>query len=259
MSLVNLKSNRAALLARGAGITILAAALFAGCESDRTTGLRAPSGQPSAGKGGGGTGGTATLTVTAATPPAATQDTTLDVSVSGTGFTTGARAVWSLNGDTTLVHVKSTKRVSDSQIIASLIIPANAPTASYDIQVMLVGGKKGVGAELFTVTLKDPTAQFLFPLADAALGLQSDHIATYTQGNVSVYGDGICGVHSKIFAYETNNGDAIMGTNDSKFAESPLPELSTLGAARAARRRREHRQAVLDGRVLELVPDRGQH
>ena len=108
--------------------------------------------------------------MTAANPAQAPQDTTLDVTVTGTGFTTGARAVWALNGDTTLVHVKSTKRVSDTQLVASLIIPANAPTASYDIQVYLVGGKKGVGAELFTVTLPDPTTTFWFPLADAALG-----------------------------------------------------------------------------------------
>ena len=95
-------------------------------------------------------------------------------------------------------------------MVASLIIPANAPTASYDIQVLLVGGKKGVGAELFTVTLKDPTAQFLFPLDDAALGLRATISPTYVQGNVSVYGDGICGVHAKIFSTRTNNGDVTM-------------------------------------------------
>ena len=136
----------------------------------------------------------------------------------GTGFTTGAKAVWALNGDTTLVHVKSTKRVSDTQLVASLVIPANAPTASYDVQVLLVGGKKGVGAELFTVTLKDPTAQFWFPLDDAALGLRSDHLAAYVQGNTSVYGNGICGVQAKIFATASasNSGDATMQTDNSR-------------------------------------------
>ncbi len=69
----------------------------------------------------------------------------------------------------------------------------------------------------------DPTATFLFPLDDAALGLRSDHIATYVSGGSSAYADGVCGVHSKIFAYETDNGDAIMGTNDSKYADRRCP------------------------------------
>jgi len=224
MNATDLTLDRAAKarLARRVSITVLATALFAACEGDRPTGLRTPSDRPSAGKGGPqGGAGSGTLTVTAANPSQATQDTTLDVSVTGTGFTTGAKAVWALNGDTTLVHVKSTKRVSDTQLVASIVIPANAPVAAYDVQVFLVGGKKGVGAELFTVTLKDPTAQFWFPLDDAALGLQSDHIGTYLNGSFSVYGDGVCGVHSKIFstASASNSGDAIMGTDDSKFGD----------------------------------------
>jgi hypothetical protein len=224
MSLIDLTLDRAARarLARQLGITVLVSGLFAACEGDRPTGLRSPSAQPSAAKGAPqGGGGSGTLTVTAATPPQATQDTSLDVSVTGTGFTTGAKAVWSLNGDTTLVHVKSTKRVSDTQLVASIVIPANAPTVSYDIQVMLVGGKKGVGAELFTVTLKDPTAQFWFPLNDAALGLQSDHLSAYVQGGVSVYGDGLCGVHARIFstAAGSNSGDATMQTDNNRFAD----------------------------------------
>jgi hypothetical protein len=110
--------------------------------------------------------------------------------------------------------------------VASLVIPANAPTASYDIQVLLVGGKKGVGAELFTVTLKNPTAQFWFSLDDATLGLKSDHLAAYTQGNFSVYGDGICGVHALMFsvASGSNSGDATMQTDNSRFQNRKCPD-----------------------------------
>src|SRR5262249_17298029 len=104
----------------------------------------------------------------------------------------------------------------------SLIIPANAPTASYDVQVFLVGGKKGVGAELFTVTLQDPTVQLQFPLNDAPLGLRSDHIATYVQGNVSVYAHAVCGIHALMFA--TNGGDVVMETNDPKFSDRHCPD-----------------------------------
>jgi hypothetical protein len=67
----------------------------------------------------------------------------------------------------------------------------------------------------------DPTTTFWFPLDDAALGVQSDHIATYVSGDSSGYADGVCGVHSKIFATAaaSNSGDAIMGTDDPKFGD----------------------------------------
>jgi hypothetical protein len=223
MNVMDLSFDRAAKvrLAWRLGVTVLATSMWVACDG-RPTGLRVPSSQPSAAKGAPtGGGGSGTLTVTAANPSQGQQDTTLDVSVTGTGFATGARAVWSLNGDTTLVHVKATKRVNDTLLVASIIIPAGAPTASYDVDVLLTGGKKGVGAELFTVTLGDPTAQFWFPLDDAGLGLYSDHLPAYIQGNVSVYADGVCGVHSKIFATGTVNGggDAIMSTDQTKYGD----------------------------------------
>jgi hypothetical protein len=67
----------------------------------------------------------------------------------------------------------------------------------------------------------DPNATFWFPLADGALGLQSDHLPAYVSGDSSAYADGICGVHSKIFATASasNSGDAIMGTDDPKFGD----------------------------------------
>jgi len=219
---MDLAVNRSAgaRFAHRLSVMILASVLCAACAGDRATEPRAASGGPSAAKGGG-AGGSGTVTVKAANPSTATQDTSLDVNVSGSGFTTGARAVWALNGDTTLVHVKSTKRVNDTLLVASIIIPSAAPTASYDIQVLLVGGKKGVGAELFTVTPGDPTAQLWFPLDDAALGLQSDHLAAYVQGSNSIYGDGVCGVHSKIFATvaASNSGDVTMQTDNSRYSD----------------------------------------
>jgi hypothetical protein len=143
----------------------------------------------------------------------------LSVTVTGTGFTTGARAVWALDGDTTLVHVKSTKVMGSTQLVAQLVIPLGAPVASYDIQVLLVDGKKGVGADLFTVTSKDPTAQFSFPLNDAGLGVKSDHL--YVAGDQSVYAQAICGVDAKIFATTqfSNSGDAVMQTNNKQWAD----------------------------------------
>jgi len=67
----------------------------------------------------------------------------------------------------------------------------------------------------------DPTATLWFPLADAALGLQSDHIAAYVSGDSSAYADGVCGVDSKIFATTaaSNSGDVIMQTDNSRYSD----------------------------------------
>ena len=65
----------------------------------------------------------------------------------------------------------------------------------------------------------DPTASFWFPLDDTALGLRSDHL--YTSGTSSVYAEGVCGVHSKIFATTgaSNSGDAIMHTSNHMYRD----------------------------------------
>ena len=172
-------------------VAFAAAACEAGDYSP-TSVTHAPRGPVAAKGGGGGGSGSASLAVTSTAPASAAQDTTLDVTIYGSGFTTGAKATWSLNGDTTLVHVKSTKVVSSSQLVATVNVPLTAPVASYDVNVMLVGGKKGVGAELFTVTLADPTVTWKLPLADDALAFRSDH--QFSDGTYSVYADGACGV-----------------------------------------------------------------
>ena len=169
------------------------------------------------GPGGGSTG--ASPTVGSVAPTAAAQDTTLDVNIFGTGFTTGASAAWSLAGDTTKVHVKSTRFVSSGQLVARITVPATAPIASYDVVVMLVGGKRGVGAELFAVILGDPNGTVFFPLSDATLGLRSDRL--FGDGTYSAYAHNVCGVDAKIFATTeySNSGDAIMQTDNPRFSD----------------------------------------
>src|SRR5262249_1122429 len=66
------------------------------------------------------------------------------------------------------------------------------------------------------------TVQLQFPLNDAPLGLRSDHIATYVQGNVSVYAHAVCGIHALMFA--TNGGDVVMETNDPKYSDRHCPD-----------------------------------
>jgi hypothetical protein len=60
----------------------------------------------------------------------------------------------------------------------------------------------------------DPTASFLIPTDDAALGLRSDQL--FVSDASSVYANGVCGVNSRIFATgdASGSGDAIMHTNN---------------------------------------------
>jgi len=178
------------------------------------TGLTAARGAIAAAKGTGG-GGSTSISVTSTSPATAAQDTTLDVTINGSGFVKGAMATWSLNGDTTLVHVKATKLVSSTQLIATVSVPAAAPVASYDVQVTLSDGHKGVGAELFVVTLADPTVTWMLPLADAGLALKSDRKLADSTGTYSVYADGLCGVTTwvEMAANDPFPGFAHLSTN----------------------------------------------
>jgi hypothetical protein len=102
------------------------------------------------------------LAVASTSPPAAPQDTVLDVHVFGSGFVRGATSVWSLNGDTTKVHVNSTRYVSSGELVANITVPLGAPVASYDVVVALADGKKGIGAEMFAVTPGDSRSDWYF-------------------------------------------------------------------------------------------------
>ena len=94
-------------------------------------------------------------TVSATVPADGPRQTTLDVTVNGTGFDQGATATFPLNGvDDPRVHVNSTRFVSTSKLVANLSIAANAPLVKYDVAVVNRSGKKGIGTEMFTVTLQ---------------------------------------------------------------------------------------------------------
>src|SRR5690242_725388 len=100
-------------------------------------------------------GGSGTVTVTAANPDSAPVDTTLNVNVYGGGFDRGSKAQWAQSGVLSPnVTTNSTKYVSSSQLVANITIAATASTGSYDILVTTSQGKKGIGSELFTITLK---------------------------------------------------------------------------------------------------------
>ena len=92
--------------------------------------------------------------VTAANPASARQGTvTLDVQITGSGFDQGSRASWQLNGVTyPKIAVNSTQFVSSTSLIANITVALDAAAVTYDVAVTTSTGKKGIGAEMFTVT-----------------------------------------------------------------------------------------------------------
>jgi hypothetical protein len=82
---------------------------------------------------------------------------TLDVDIIGSGFDSGSRASWQLNGVAyPKITVNSTRFNSATSLTANITIAADAATTTYDIAVTTAIGKKGIGAEMFTVTLAAP-------------------------------------------------------------------------------------------------------
>ncbi len=96
-------------------------------------------------------------TVTSAAPASATQDTTLDVQVGGSGFDNRSSAQFLLAGIADpRVRANSTRYVSTTSLVANITIAADAPVSAYDVAVTTGSGKKGVGTELFAIKGKTP-------------------------------------------------------------------------------------------------------
>lgn len=158
-------------------------------------------------------------TVTATTPDSAIQDTTLDVTVSGSGFDAGSSAEWLLNGvPDARVHANSTRYVSRSSLVANLTISKDAVPALYDVAVTTSTGKKGIGTDLFVVQLRDPSADFTF--TDAGMGVTSDGRGAYV-GNT-------CGVGGRIYI-ANGGGDAVFNP----YQTSPVTSSLCDGVPRA--------------------------
>jgi hypothetical protein len=93
--------------------------------------------------------------VNQADPPSATQDTTLDVHVLGSGFDDGSSVAFTINGvPRTKVHTNSVTFVSGTELIPYVTVDLDAVADLYDVEVVTARGKKGVGADLLTVVEK---------------------------------------------------------------------------------------------------------
>ena len=182
-----------------------------------------------------GAGGGGDPTVTATDPDSATQDTTLDVVITGSNFDPGSAAQWAIDGvPSPKVHTNSTRFVTSKRLVANITIALDADTVLYDVLVTTPSGKKGIGTELFRVRQKgpppeNPPAIFEYPVNDAAFKIRSDHRAEYlsTDGLRYTYEAGVCGVSAQFFAY--GSGDATM---DPDAVPIKGPEKQACGAAR---------------------------
>lgn len=157
------------------------------------------------------------VTVTATDPDSATQDTTLDVVVSGSNFELGSVAAWAISGVASAkVRTNSTRFVSSKRLVANITIAADADPVLYDVLVTTPGGKKGIGTELFVVKQKqeNPPAIFEYPADDAAFKVRSDHRVEYLSPDRLryLYEAGVCGVGARIF--EFGSGDATMSPQE---------------------------------------------
>jgi hypothetical protein len=168
---------RARFDARAAALRPLAllTALGLGCADPRPT---EPTAAPDFARGGG-TG----PTVTATSPSFGEQGTaSLDVQITGSGFDQGSQAAWDSGGAPyPRITVNSTKFVSSTQLLANISIAPNAAIQYYDVAVATSTGKKGIGTELFTVTLADsiPGATDAFAVNDAGRVTGTDAAGIY--------------------------------------------------------------------------------
>ena len=121
--------------------------------------------------------------VSSASPAYSHRDTTLNVRVLGSGFATGATAEWALGGVTNPAKIRtnSTQFVSSSELVANITVSADADLALWDVVVTLLGGKRGVGTEMFEVT----TATIIGGGMGGYVGGTSDQVSVAGYGDLS--------------------------------------------------------------------------
>lgn len=159
---------------------------------------------------------TSGITVTSASPDSATRDTTLDVTIAGSGFASDAAASWGLSGvtDATQVRTNSTHYVNPNKLVANITISSTATIGSWDV-IVTSGKKTGIGSDAFAIKPSAPSDTWKLPLADAGLSFKSDR--QYSDGTYSVYAAGVCNVTGTIFTGDggstNNSGDATIQTS----------------------------------------------
>lgn len=185
-------STRPPLTALGAVLLSLAAAAAACSRTpEGLPGEVAPTALAARGGHSGGSGSTSSdPTVTAVDPDTVTQDTTVDVTVSGSDFDPSSQVEITLN-DTTVhgVMTNSTRYVNSRKLVASLTMAPDASTGSFDVTVLSVHGRKGVGSELLTIKEALFTPTIVTVLDQPGDNIRSDGLGPYVDGECGVVAD----------------------------------------------------------------------
>ncbi|HUQ21263.1 MAG TPA: hypothetical protein VM099_16745 [Gemmatimonadaceae bacterium] len=131
------------------GVTLIA--IFTGCGSDNVAPGVGP--EPRVAKTR--SAPIASVVVSSVSPDSATQDTTLDVTINGSGFVAGSTATWQFAGasDPLQVRTNSTRYVNSRQLVANVTISSTATIGKWDVSVM-AGSKGGIGTEAFAIKTK---------------------------------------------------------------------------------------------------------
>jgi hypothetical protein len=166
----------------------LAAAAATGCRENPPTAPVPLNGSLAKAAGAGGAG----PKVSSTSPDSGARNTTLFVRVLGSGYGQGTRAIWAIKGDTTFavtkVKTNSTTFVSSSELLANITISGDASLSLYDVVVVTASDKKGIGIELFTVTLPPITATALPSLGgvSTARAINDDQVIVGTSNGLPV-------------------------------------------------------------------------
>src|SRR5262245_10505521 len=185
-------------------------------------------------------------TVTATNPSFGKQGmVNLDVQVIGSGFDQGSKAEWDSGGASyPRITVNRTKFVSSTQLTANITIAANAAVEYYNVAVTTSTGRKGVGTELFTVTLATPipgtTSAVAVNDAGRGTGLDASGIYVFDVPTRALQDIGFTGtpwaldqLGATVSGQNSAGRPAVWSLAAGVWSEHVLPDSGQGGAARA--------------------------
>jgi hypothetical protein len=168
--------------------------------------------------------------VEATDPSSGEQTERLLVRVLGSGFDDGSVATWIKGGDPTGVMTHTTSFVSSGELVADIEIEEEAQIGLWDVEVMTVRGKKGIGIESFEVKQKTPPGQLEYDDYTAIdLGpLGGPDATSYTKGVSDDLGGGTVRIVGFDGVWGRSNHHAITweatGTEVVGPTQLPLPK-----------------------------------
>ena len=177
-----MSSQRRSLAAIAASFTLLSGFAIAGCQQEGPAGPSVT--EIRLAKGGGGGKGPK---VDSTDPTSAPQNIRLDVRVLGSGFDEGSGVTLTIDGNPQAkVVTNSTRFVNESELVADVTIDVEALIDLYDVEVLTLRGKRGVGADLFRVKPEDALTPTVTVSDDLTYKVRSDGKGTYVNAEQCV-------------------------------------------------------------------------